>query len=76
MRIETTMTANDPETVVQAARSYNSKMCGQPGEYIIAPPQFFLDSNDATVNKYGDPGKQAMSRNEERNGDFIIDTPN
>ncbi len=76
MRIETTMTANDPETVVQAARSYNSKMCGQPGEYIIAPPQFFLNSNGATVKKYGDPGKQAMSRNEERNGDFIIHTPN
>ncbi|XP_046639085.1 calcium-activated chloride channel regulator 3A-1-like [Daphnia pulicaria] len=57
MRIETTMTANDPETVVQAARSYNSKMCGQPGEYIIAPPQFFLNSNGATVKKYGDPAK-------------------
>jgi hypothetical protein len=28
------------------------------------------------VKKYGDPGKQAMSRNEERNGDFIIHTPN
>jgi hypothetical protein len=22
------------------------------------------------VKKYGDPGKQVMSRNEERNGDF------
>jgi hypothetical protein len=58
IRIETTLTANDPESVIKAARSYNSKMCGQPGEYMIAPPQFFLDIDGSTVEKYGDKGKQ------------------
>jgi len=66
MRIETTLTASDPELVVEEARSYNSKLCGHPGEYIIAPPQFFLDINGAITKKYGDLGKhQAMSRNED-----------
>lgn len=55
MRIETTK--NEAQSLIQPARSYNSKMCGQPGEYIIAPPQFFLDVNGATVAKYGDKGK-------------------
>ncbi len=60
MRIETTLTAD--ELVIEAGRSYNSKMCGQPGEYMIAPPQFFLDINGSTVEKYGDKGKQMMSK--------------
>lgn len=57
MRIETTLTATEPEAVIQPARSHSSKICGQPGEYIIAPPQFFLDANGETVAKYGDKGK-------------------
>ncbi|XP_057366133.2 calcium-activated chloride channel regulator 3A-1-like [Daphnia carinata] len=57
MRIETTKNSNDPESLIESARSYSSKMCGQPGEYIIAPPQFFLDVNGATVAKYGDKAK-------------------
>ena len=62
MRIETTLTANEPESLIEAARSYNSKTCGQPGEYMVVPPQFFLDINGTISAKYGDKGKQVMSK--------------
>ena len=53
MRIETTM---ETETqMVTEPRTYNSKGCGQPGEYIIAPPYFFLKED--AQNLYGDKGK-------------------
>jgi hypothetical protein len=29
---------------------------------MIAPPQFFLDIDGSTVEKYGDKGKQMMSK--------------
>ena len=53
MRIETTMETQTQ--MVTEPQAYNSKGCGQLGEYIIAPPYFFF--NQGTQNLYGDKGK-------------------
>ena len=47
---------DDDVTPVTTARTKNSKPCGQPGEYIILPPSFFLNIA-GTEALYGDLGK-------------------
>lgn len=49
MRIEKTV---KDSITIDKIRTYNSKMCGKPGEYIIAPPQLFLNSSYS--NKFGE----------------------
>lgn len=53
MRVEAT---TDSEPVpIEYPLTLNSKMCGQPGEYIIVPPIFFTSPD--TEDKYGDIGR-------------------
>lgn len=49
---------DENEMPMQEVLTKNSKMCGQPGEFILVPPSFFV-SPDA-VAKYGDKGKNKV----------------
>ena len=55
VRIEETL-QDDEMTLVRSPRTQQSKPCGQPGEYIIVPPQFFLNADQSTTKEFGDPG--------------------
>jgi len=56
VRIEETL-QDDEMTLVRSPRTQQSKPCGQPGEYIIVPPQFFLNADQSTTKEFGDPAK-------------------
>ena len=60
MRIEATM--QDDVTPVDNPRTKNSKLCGQPGEYMIIPPRFFYDPSGIAKAKYGDKGMRQCHR--------------
>lgn len=60
MRLEETIDVD--ENLVTTPRTKNSKPCGQPGEYIILPPQFFIDKDNSYTAAYGDKGAISFAK--------------
>ena len=53
VRIENTF--DDAQTlVVLGPRTHHTKPCGYSGEYVLLPPEFFLDEGGSMTDKFGD----------------------